>query len=479
MFVVLFEPDAFDTLSPSPAAAVMITYWMAFAGFFFGLTYGLLQVCTERPIFERERFVNLGIWPYLLAKLTVLVPVLAAVGGVMVVVLRATDRLPHAGTDTTTMLVLILLIDAVAGLALGLLASAAVADAAEATIALPMLCFPAVLFSGAILPVHEMAMAGRVISYGVSDRWAYEAAGRSLHLDRLAPELIAQHGSAFTGSTAPAWAALTVMTFVFMAAAPPCFGGAAQPGVCLTTSSPVHGAGRHVSARPPPMYCSPMGGRESTAATLARVIAPAHTAVLLQELQRGVAGDESSLPALAAVVAELGVLDRAKLLTDAAREVGVPVVHCTAENLTNGFGVNRNARLFAGARKAGAENAPGTTSVAPVPEVGPVAGDIVLPRYHGLSPMTGSALDSLLRNQGITTVIVAGVSTNIAIPNLVFDAVNRSYQVVLVRDAVAGVPAEFTDQLIANSLALVATLASAQDIAEAWADSPHETPADP
>jgi nicotinamidase-related amidase len=93
--------------------------------------------------------------------------------------------------------------------------------------------------------------------------------------------------------------------------------------------------------------------------------------------------------------------------------------------------------------------------------------------------MTGSALDSLLRNQGITTVIVAGVSTNIAIPNLVFDAVNRSYQVVLVRDAVAGVPAEFTDQLIANSLALVATLASAQDIAEAWGDSSHETPADP
>ena len=203
---------------------------------------------------------------------------------------------------------------------------------------------------------------------------------------------------------------------------------------------------------------------------LATLVRPGHCALLFQELQNGVVGSESALPALAAAASEVGIVPRAAVLAAAARRASVPVVHCTAENLGGGFGVNRNARLFAGARQAGADNAPGTSSVAPLPELGPEPGDIVLPRYHGLSPMTGTQLDSLLRNQGVTTVVVAGVSMNIAIPNLVFDAVNRSYQVVLVIDAVAGVPVAFGAELVRNSLGLLATLATAAEVAAVWDD---------
>jgi ABC-type multidrug transport system permease subunit len=38
-----------------------------------------------------------------------------------------------------------------------------------------MLCFPAVLFAGAVLPVSDMAAAGRAISVFVPARWGYEA----------------------------------------------------------------------------------------------------------------------------------------------------------------------------------------------------------------------------------------------------------------------------------------------------------------
>ena len=91
----------------------------------------------------------------------------------------------------------------------------------------------------------------------------------------------------------------------------------------------------------------------------------------------------------------------------------------------------------------GMDNQPGSDSVRPVSDLGPFDTDIVLPRFHGLSPLTGSSLDSLLRNSGVRALVVMGVSLNVAIPNLVFDAVNRSYQVVLVSDAVAGVPREY------------------------------------
>jgi nicotinamidase-related amidase len=114
------------------------------------------------------------------------------------------------------------------------------------------------------------------------------------------------------------------------------------------------------------------------------------------------------------------------------------------------------------------DNLPGSDSVQPIGALGPFDSDVVLPRLHGLSPLTGSPLDSLLRNNGIRTIVVMGVSLNIAIPNLVFDAVNRSYQVVLVSDAVAGVPPAYGEQMIQHTLSLLCTIATSDEITRTW-----------
>jgi nicotinamidase-related amidase len=82
--------------------------------------------------------------------------------------------------------------------------------------------------------------------------------------------------------------------------------------------------------------------------------------------------------------------------------------------------------------------------------------------------MGGTDLDPILRNLGVTTIVAVGVSVNIAIPNLVMDAVNAAYQVVLPRDAVAGVPREYADQVIDNSLRLLATVTSTQELINIW-----------
>ena len=132
-------------------------FWVAFAGFFFGLTYGLLQIVGEFSVFRRERFAGLSVVAYLGSKLAVLLPVLAMVNVAMLAVLRALDRLPDAGLRTYALLLVTLMVESLCALALGLLTSAAVADAAQATLALPMLCFPQVLFAGAVVPVAEMA----------------------------------------------------------------------------------------------------------------------------------------------------------------------------------------------------------------------------------------------------------------------------------------------------------------------------------
>ena len=227
MLAVLFQPGAFDFAHPSPSATVMILFWVAFGGFFFGLTYGLLQICTELPIVRRERLVNLGIVPYVLSKVAVLLPLLLLVTVVMLGILRAADRLPAAGFGTYSSLTVTLLLDAAAALALGLLASAAVTDPTQATLALPMLCFPAVLFSGAILPVPLMPTVGKIISYPMSTRWAFEGLAHDVGLNRLfgeggsklGPPLLAQYGDSFSRAVWIDWAIMGGMGTLLLAGA--------------------------------------------------------------------------------------------------------------------------------------------------------------------------------------------------------------------------------------------------------------------
>ena len=66
-----------------------------------------------------------------------------------------------------------------------------------------MLCFPQVLFGGAIVPVDKMAIAGRVMSFGLSNRHAFEALGRDLNLDRYTATLPAMsaYRDTFHGGT--------------------------------------------------------------------------------------------------------------------------------------------------------------------------------------------------------------------------------------------------------------------------------------
>ena len=201
---------------------------------------------------------------------------------------------------------------------------------------------------------------------------------------------------------------------------------------------------------------------------LTALVAPAHTALVLQEVQNGVVGEPSALPELAAAAAKVNLIQHCAALARAARAAGVPVVHCTAETRDDLKGANRNARLFMGVRKSPVPLSPGSMAVQVPDAIGVDAGDVVLPRHHGLGPMTGTQLDSVLRNLGVTTIVGVGVSLNIGMTNFAFDAVNRGYQFVMPRDAVAGVPPEYADSVIANTLSLVATLTTTADVVEAW-----------
>jgi biuret amidohydrolase len=200
---------------------------------------------------------------------------------------------------------------------------------------------------------------------------------------------------------------------------------------------------------------------------LTELVAAEHTALVTQECQGATMGPDAALPQLAEAAQRVAVPNIARLAAG-ARTAGVAVVHCLAMRRDDGQGSNHNARLFMGMLKTPVPLRPGTPAVEVVPEIGVADSDLVLSRLHGLGPMGGTDLDPVLRNLGVTTIVGVGVSVNVAILNFAMDAVNNGYQFVIPRDAVAGVPQSYADDVLDNTLSLLATLTTTDALLEAW-----------
>jgi nicotinamidase-related amidase len=198
------------------------------------------------------------------------------------------------------------------------------------------------------------------------------------------------------------------------------------------------------------------------------LVDPAHTVLVTQECQKGVIGPAPALPQLAEIAREEMIPNAARLAA-AARQHAVPVVHCVAARRSDGKGSNMNARLFHGILKSPVRLLPGTDAVEVIDEIGVDERDVVLTRLHGLGPMGGTDLDAVLRNLGCRTIVGIGVSVNIGMLDFAMDAVNAGYQFVMPRDAVAGIPKDYADAVLENTLALITTLVPTDDVVGAWA----------
>jgi nicotinamidase-related amidase len=196
---------------------------------------------------------------------------------------------------------------------------------------------------------------------------------------------------------------------------------------------------------------------------------------VIQECQEGVIGASSVLPELAAEAHRVAVPNIARLVRS-ARAAGVPVVHCLAVRHPNGLGASDNAPLYRALTRRGIRIEAGTPGAQVVDEIGVEPSDLTLLRYHGLGPMGGTELDHVLRAMGVSTVVATGVSVNVAITSLTLDAVNAGYEVVLPRDAVAGVPAEWAEAMIDNMLSLLSTLTTTEEVLAWWHEAAAGTP---
>lgn len=188
-------------------------------------------------------------------------------------------------------------------------------------------------------------------------------------------------------------------------------------------------------------------------------------AVVTSECQRGAIGDHALWPELVAAAGPM--IPSLARLVSAARDAGIPVVHCVAIRRADLQGANTNAPLFGVASRSGGLGE-GTPAIELVPELGPTSTDMVFPKTHGVGSIASTGVDAALRNLDVEQIVLAGVSVNVAIQALAFEAVNLGYRVTIPRDAVAGVPAGYVADVFRHTLGLVATLTTVEELIADW-----------
>jgi nicotinamidase-related amidase len=169
---------------------------------------------------------------------------------------------------------------------------------------------------------------------------------------------------------------------------------------------------------------------------------------------------------LAAQVQKRGVIARLRALVAAARERGVPVVYV---NFALKPGFPRPNTLLHRRSQREATLIEGTWGAEIHPELAATPADFVLVRTVGVDGSYGTQLYPVLRQLGRSTMLMTGVSTNIAIESIVRASVNRGFDMVVVEDCCASYPDEWHRFSIENIMPLLATVTNADAVLHAFA----------
>lgn len=189
------------------------------------------------------------------------------------------------------------------------------------------------------------------------------------------------------------------------------------------------------------------------------------TALLFVECQRGVIGDLSVLPALEeSAQPALTIMGQ---LAAGARSCGVLVAHLTYIPVAEGRSTNRRSPLMR-AMTATAEWSESNPGGEVVPEIGVRPDDLVFPRHQGISPVHRTETLAILRNMGVEEIVVAGVSTNLAIPLVAVGAADEDFAVTIPTDACIGTPPEHHASMLKHGLAFVARLTTVGELLADW-----------
>jgi ABC transport system ATP-binding/permease protein len=178
--------------------AQTLLFIMAFAAVLFGCLNGVQAIVREKPIYRRERMVNLGIAPYMFSKIFVL-GIFSLVQSAILVYIVNLKAPFHQGIFLPILVevYITLALTNLAGLMLGLAISALAPNSDRAMSLVPLVLIPQVIFSGVIFELNTPIL--QALGALFAARWAMAGLGSSvgLHADKLGVDSFSYQGTHF------------------------------------------------------------------------------------------------------------------------------------------------------------------------------------------------------------------------------------------------------------------------------------------
>ncbi len=215
------------------------------------------------------------------------------------------------------------------------------------------------------------------------------------------------------------------------------------------------------------------GEKREVPAAFQEFVDPACTAVISIDMHQGHLADSPDCPCPAPRAREIvGPIDA---FHDRARALGVPIIHVRTVLRKGGIDdVAGNVSawrlvfpLYVGAiPNADAHNIEGSRWTEFVTRIAPE--DLLVETKKRLSVFYPTDLDFLLRNLGVRVVALNGGFTDCCVLNAAFDASNRDYRVVVLRDLVRGTNEEMEDAALKMVSIHTGLVMDSPDLLVAW-----------
>lgn len=198
LFILLIQAPIISILTAlvmdSKQPRDFVYFVLALVAIWFGTSVSAREFIRERPIYNRERMINLGLIPYLVSKLFVLGVIVSFQCLMVFIPLKLLDlvglmSMPGELGGIPQFWAMIL--TAAVGVALGLLISAIVKTSEMATSLVPLILIPQILFSGLVgVPIGISKVAGLTMPA----TWSFDTIKRFSTLDTLQAEGADENG---------------------------------------------------------------------------------------------------------------------------------------------------------------------------------------------------------------------------------------------------------------------------------------------
>jgi ABC-type multidrug transport system ATPase subunit/pSer/pThr/pTyr-binding forkhead associated (FHA) protein len=168
LLAVILGRDLFSFYDGDAANAIVSVFQPIIFAIMIGGLSQMREFVKESDIFKRERLVNLKVLPYVMSKIWVAVLLALYQAAAYTIIHYLAFKMP-GGAKELALFYITLVLGTLAGMMIGLLASAVAPNANSAPLIVILLIIPQVVIGGALIPMPSS------VSAATSSRWAFQS----------------------------------------------------------------------------------------------------------------------------------------------------------------------------------------------------------------------------------------------------------------------------------------------------------------